>query len=63
MLCRAAQVMHLEQEAGKKALMLEAAEADEMFNLLLLHKDKLSPADQVLLHPSSPVIRSWKHEA
>ena len=44
----AVQGMHAEQVASKKQLLQEAAEADEMFDLLLLHKDKLSPADQVV---------------
>ena len=32
---------------AKRTLLQDASEADDMFDLLLLYKDKLSPADQV----------------
>lgn len=40
------QVLHEEQVAAKQTLLQAAAEADDMFELLLQHRDKLTPGDQ-----------------
>ena len=46
---RASQLLVQDQVAAKQELLQAAAEADDMFELLLQHKDKLSPADQARL--------------
>ena len=41
------QAMHKEQAATKRNVLQDASAVDDMYDLLLLHKEKLTTADQV----------------
>ena len=43
------QAMHKEQVASKRLVLQDASAVDDMYDLLLLHKEKLTTSDEVCL--------------